>query len=294
LRKAALLAAIAVAWSCLVPVAASAAEAFFDSAGVKIRYLDEGRGDPVILVHGYSTNTEEQWIQSKVLPELSRSYRVVAFDSRGHGKSDKPHAREQYGPQMAKDIFRLMDHLGIRRAHIVGYSLGAHIVAQGLTLSPHRYATLSMGGGAGRWDWTVQDTNRAETEAAEMDQGLLSSQILRLWPKDKPLPTSEELRALSSQRLAGKDHIALAAVRRSNQDQVLTAESLARTGVPILAMVGTQDTVQKNVVGLKQQVPSVQLVMIEGASHGSAPSSPQFISALKAFLQAHPSAVEAR
>ena len=110
--------------------ASAAEDRFFDSAGVRIHYIEQGAGEPVVLIHGYTVDLNEQWIATGVFPALASSYRVIALDARGHGLSDKPHERSAYGPEMGLDIVRLLDHLGIRRAHIVGYSMGAHIVAQ--------------------------------------------------------------------------------------------------------------------------------------------------------------------
>src|SRR5688572_2364514 len=93
---------------------------FFDSAGVAIRYVEAGTGAPVVLVHGYTSDLEDQWIGTGVLPALARMHRVIAFDARGHGRSGKPHAPAAYGPEMALDVVRLLDHLGIARAHVVG------------------------------------------------------------------------------------------------------------------------------------------------------------------------------
>ena len=70
-----------------------------------------------------------------MFPALAASYRVIAMDARGHGLSGKPHDPAQYGPEMGLDVVRLLDHLGLRRAHILGYSMGAHIVAQLVTAS---------------------------------------------------------------------------------------------------------------------------------------------------------------
>src|SRR6188474_1977009 len=99
---------------------------FFDSAGVKIRYIDQGSGPPVIMLHGQG-NTLEAFVQDGVLPKLvAGGYRAIAFDARGHGKSGKPHDSKAYGREMALDALRLLDHLKIDRAHFVGYSQGAH------------------------------------------------------------------------------------------------------------------------------------------------------------------------
>ena len=244
----------------------AAEERFFDSAGARMRFLEDGRGEPVLLIHGYTTNTERQWVQSGVFPTLAEKYRVISLDARGHGKSAKPHDRAAYGPEMGRDLIRLMDHLNIRRAHIAGYSMGAHIVAQLAVMQPDRFLTLTLGGAAGRLGWSAEDQRRVDEESAEMDQGLLRSQFLRLWPKDRPPPTEAEIRADSERRLAGQDPRALAAVRRSNPDQVVAIEALAAVPMPTLGIVGTADPYLRDFQRLKAAMPKLDLVTIPGAS----------------------------
>lgn len=263
----------------------------FDSAGVPIRFIEEGQGEPVILLHGYTTNLEGQFVRTGVFGALSPHFRTIALDARGHGRSGKPHDRAAYGPEMGRDVTRLMDHLGLRRAHIVGYSMGAHIVAQLAVLDPGRFATLTLGGAAGRLGWTAEDQKRVDEESAEMDQGLLRSQFLRLWPRDRPPPSEAEIRADSERRLAGQDARALAAVRRSNPDQVVPVETLARVPMPTLGLVGTADPYLRDFERLKAAMPRLELVTIPGASHGSAPGTPEFRAGLLRFLQAHPGLV---
>jgi pimeloyl-ACP methyl ester carboxylesterase len=265
-----------------------AEERFFDSDGVAIRYLEAGRGEPVILVHGYSYDTEQQWVEPGVFDALAARYRVIGFDARGHGKSGKPHERHFYGLEMARDVPRLLDHLGIGRAHIIGYSMGGHIVANLLTMNPERFLTATLGGGAGRRNWTAEDQRRVEIEADEMERGLLRTQLLRLWPKDRPPPSEEEIRRRSAKSLAGKDVLALAAIRRSNADQVVTDRELAAVTVPTLAIVGADDPYRTDLEALKKIMPQLKLVTVPGATHGSAPSKPEFVEALLAFLAAHP------
>jgi pimeloyl-ACP methyl ester carboxylesterase len=281
--------AMSLALACAVvatPVLAQV-ESTFDSAGVPISYVEQGSGEPVILLHGYTNTIENGWIERGVFGELAKTHRVIALDARGHGKSGKPHERAKYGPQMGLDVVRLMDHLKIERAHIVGYSMGAHIVAQLVLAKPERFLTLVLGGAAGRLEWTADDQKRVDIEAAEMDQGLVSSQIIRLWPKGQQPPSADELKALSAKRLAGMDPKALAAVRRSNPDQVVRLADLAATKVPTLGIVGTADPYMNDFERLKTAMPQLTLVQIDGASHGNAPNRPEFVSALKAFLAAH-------
>ena len=284
-----------VAAASLAPLAITRAGAAedrrFDSAGIPIRFIEEGRGEPVILVHGYTTNLERQFVTSGIFPALTPHFRTIAMDARGHGRSGKPHERTAYGPEMGRDVTRLMDHLGIRKAHIVGYSMGAHIVAQLAVLDPGRFATLTLGGAAGRLGWTADDQRRVDEESAEMDQGVLRSQFLRLWPRDRPPPSEAEIRADSERRLAGQDARALAAVRRSNPDQVVPVERLAQVPMPTLGIVGTADPYLRDFERLKAAMPRLELVTIPGASHGSAPGTPEFRAALLRFLQAHPGLV---
>jgi pimeloyl-ACP methyl ester carboxylesterase len=278
--------ALGVNW--FSPGANAAEERFFNSAGIRICYIEEGRGEPVILVHGYTSDAEAQWARTGVFQALAAQYHVIALDARGHGRSSKPHDPAQYGPEMGFDILRLLDHLGIGRAHIVGYSMGAHIVAQLVTTHPERFLTATLGGAPGRFRWSPEDQRRVEREAAEMEQGLLRSQILRLWPPGEPSPTEERIRELSAAQLAGQDPRALAALRRSNPAQAVTLAQMAAVAVPTLGLVGTADPYLSQFQELRAAMPQLQLVNIEGASHGSAPGRPEFVQAVLAFLRAHP------
>src|SRR3954452_21225039 len=90
-------------------VGARAEDQFFDSKGVKIRYVVEGKGEPVVLIHGFTQKIETGW--SKTIKTLAESYQVIALDCRGHGKSDKPTDPKMYGRELGEDVVRLMDHL---------------------------------------------------------------------------------------------------------------------------------------------------------------------------------------
>jgi pimeloyl-ACP methyl ester carboxylesterase len=112
----------------LVTGSGRAEEGFFNSNGVKLHYVTEGRGEAVVLIHGF-TGSAEMWGQKApgrcaVWEKLAKHYRVIALDCRGHGKSDKPHDPARYGAEHAEDVVRLLDHLGIKKAHVVGYSMG--------------------------------------------------------------------------------------------------------------------------------------------------------------------------
>jgi non-heme chloroperoxidase len=116
------------------------------STGVRLRYLVQGdpAGRPVILIHGIT----DSWFSfSRVLPEISTAHRVYALDLRGHGDSDRP--ANGYTPQhMAADVIAFMDALGIRRAVLVGHSMGSFVAQQAALSAPERMAGLVLIGSA--------------------------------------------------------------------------------------------------------------------------------------------------
>jgi pimeloyl-ACP methyl ester carboxylesterase len=118
----------------------------FDSNGVKIHYVTKGKGDPVILIHGLYATGSGNWQGPGILPALATHYQVIALDLRAHGRSGKPEGEDQYGVQMAEDVVRLMDHLQLPKAHLVGYSLGGMIALKLLALHPDRVSSAVLGG----------------------------------------------------------------------------------------------------------------------------------------------------
>src|SRR4029079_11816098 len=96
------------------------------SDGVTIAFVDEGEGDPILLIHGFASNVAANWRDPGWINSLTQAgRRVIAFDNRGHGLSGKPYEPSRYGaPIMAEDARRLLDHLGIERTDVMGYSMG--------------------------------------------------------------------------------------------------------------------------------------------------------------------------
>lgn len=265
----------------------SSPDQFFDSNGVRIRYIEQGTGEPVVLVHGYAGAIETNWVAPKVFEELAKNFRVIALDCRGHGKSDKPHDPKQYGQEMALDVVRLLDHLKIRKAHIVGYSMGGLITAKLLTLKPDRFLTATLGGSGGLVAPTEADLKVAEQLGAEVEKGSLRGLILALTPKDQSAPTEEQIKQSETSFLAGKDTAALAAVARSLPDLAITEAQVAALKVPTLAIIGTADPSIEGVNKLKKAMPALKVVPIEGARHITAFGRPEFIAALQEFLKAN-------
>jgi pimeloyl-ACP methyl ester carboxylesterase len=137
--------AATLAWP-LAAHARSASSSFFSVNGVKIHYLELGSGSPVVLIHGLDSSAEGSWQEPGVMAALARNHRVVALDLPGYGSSDKPATGEAYGIQWSEDVGRLLDHLVIDRAHIVGYSMGAIVALKFAVDHPDRMLTGTLVG----------------------------------------------------------------------------------------------------------------------------------------------------
>jgi pimeloyl-ACP methyl ester carboxylesterase len=142
------LASALVAFACVLPSlhADELKSATFDANGVKIHYLTQGDGEPVVLVHGLHSNAMVNWKLPGIIDALAQSHLVVAIDLPGHGQSEKPEAESAYGTQLSEDVVLLLDHLHIDKAHVVGYSLGGMVVARQAADHPDRMISLTLGG----------------------------------------------------------------------------------------------------------------------------------------------------
>lgn len=262
-------------------------EKYLDANGVKIRYIDTGRGEAIVLLHGGTSNLES-WTSRGVVDNLAKDFRVIAFDARGHGKSDSPHDPAAYGRQQALDVVRILDALKIERAHIIGFSLGSSTVAQLLTLHPERFLTGVQVAGAGR---SPKEANnpRIETEAAEIARDCISrSRAMRQAPAGMK-PTEEEIQQRIAACRADKsfDPLAVAASLRGYKDQAVTAEQMAAVKVPTMGIVGTLDHTLKDMQELKNIRPAMKLVLLEGVSHTGKTGiqgDPRLLSEIRTFI----------
>jgi pimeloyl-ACP methyl ester carboxylesterase len=268
----------------------AAQDRYFDAGGVKLRYTDRGAGEPIVLVHGFS-NRLELWTTVGIVQDLARDHRVITFDLRGHGRSGKPHDPARYGREMAVDIVRLLDHLGITRAHIVGYSLGGHLTSQLVTLHPERFLSATLVAGAGRFDWDSTKARQADTVAMELERECVSRSLIRRLAPPSAQPPEDTLRALSARCMADttQDRFALAAATRSWASQAFTPAAATGVTVPTLALVGSDDPQRRALEALVRLRPSVKLVIIDGATHAGARgilARPETLVALRDFLSA--------
>ncbi len=261
---------------------------YFDSNGVKIHYTVQGKedGEPVLLIHGFTLSIEEQW--KPVLRALTKDYKVIAMDCRGHGGSEKPHDPKKYGLEMTKDAVRLLDHLKIDKAHIVGYSMGAGITLQMAARYPERVRTATLGGGG----LPLEERKKMQEALADsLEQGKgLGPLIGALTPKDRPKPTEQQIKAINAIFLAKNDSKALSAVMRggvTDKNLNLSDERVKSIRVPMLAVIGSDDPIRVAVDELKKRLPEMKVVVIDKADHITTYGREEFVNAIQEFLDAH-------
>jgi pimeloyl-ACP methyl ester carboxylesterase len=226
----------------------------FDNGAVEIAYLDEGEGEPIILVHGFASTKNVNWVYPTWVSDLRKTgRRVIALDNRGHGESAKLYDPAEYSiPMMAGDVIALMDHLDIPRADIMGYSLGARMAAWlGLT-RPERLRSAILGGiGMAMVDGGGPGENVAVAlEAPSLD--------------DVSDPVGRTFRAFADQTRS--DRRALAACLRGSRG-LMSREQVAGINVPVLIAVGTTDEVAGSAHGLGELIPGSQVLDIPGRDH---------------------------
>lgn len=279
---AALLLFLAAGW-------ARADEGSFDSGGVKLHYTNDGRGEPVILVHGFAASGLVNWAMPGISPELAKTYRVITLDNRGHGRSAKPHDPKQYGRAMVEDVVRLMAHLGIKKAHVVGYSMGAFITHRLSIDHPDRLLSATLGGGG----WLRGDDPEFKLITGALGKSLDEGKgifplLHRLHANDKDEKTlGDRLQVVNKIIMATNDPKALAAVIRAIDELTVSEKEIAGSRVPTLAIVGSRDPLKKGVDELKERRPEVQVVVLEGADHMTALANPLLKQSLKQFLGQH-------
>ncbi len=246
----------------------------FDSDGVRVAYYDEGRGDPILLIHGFASNAHVNWIYPGWVKTLVASgRRVISIDNRGHGESEKLHDKEAYGaPTMAEDVRRLLDHLGVERADVMGYSMGARISAFLSLNHAERVRSIVFGGlGMGMVTGVGAPEPIAEAlEAASLD--------------DVSHATGRAFRLFAEQTKS--DLKALAACMRSSR-QKIAAETLSKLDKPVLVAVGTRDVVAGSAARLAEILPKAEVLDIPNRDHMLAVGDKVYKAGALDFLQRH-------
>jgi len=226
----------------------------FDNGAVEIAYLDEGEGDPILLVHGFASTKNVNWVYPTWVSELRKNgRRVIALDNRGHGESAKLYDPAKYSiPIMASDVVALMDHLSIPRADIMGYSLGARMTAWlGLT-KPERLRSAILGGIGMAM---VDGGGPGENVAAALEAPSL---------EEVSDPVARTFRAFADQTRS--DRRALAACLRGSRG-LMSRDEVTGINVPVLIAVGTTDEVAGSAHGLGDLIPGAEVLDIPNRDH---------------------------
>jgi pimeloyl-ACP methyl ester carboxylesterase len=247
----------------------------FTHEDVEIAFLDEGAGEPIVLVHGFASNKEVNWVAPGWVRTLTRAgRRVIALDNRGHGQSTKLYEPAAYHSAiMAQDVRALIDHFGLPRADVMGYSMGARITAFLALAHPERVRAAVLGG---LGIHLVEGVGLPETIALALEAPTRA---------DVSDPTGLMFRSFAEQTKS--DLRALAACVRGSR-QTLSEAEVGRIAAPLLVAVGGNDQIAGSAQALAALIPGAQALVIPGRDHMLAVGDRTFKSGVLEFLVRRP------
>jgi len=247
----------------------------FSHDGVEIAFFDQGEGEPIVLVHGFASTKEVNWNMPGWVSTLTGAgRRVIALDNRGHGASAKLYDPAAYRSTiMAEDVRALIDHLGLPRADVMGYSMGARISAFLALAHPERVRSVVLGGlGMG----LINGVGDPERIARGLEAPSLA---------DVADPGARQFRSFAEQTRS--DLRALAACMRGSR-QTLSREEVGRIAVPLLVAVGSNDTIAGAPEELAALVPNAQALVIPNRDHMLAVGDKTYKAGVLEFLNRRP------
>ncbi|SFL92582.1 Pimeloyl-ACP methyl ester carboxylesterase [Bradyrhizobium sp. NFR13] len=247
----------------------------FHNGAVEIAYLDEGEGDPIVLVHGFASSKNVNWVYPTWVSELKKhNRRVIALDNRGHGDSSKLYDSEQYSiGAMAADVRALLAHLGIARTDMMGYSMGARITAYIAYSHPELIRSAIFGGlGIG----LIKGGGPGENVALALEADSLD---------DVTDPVGRTFRAFADQTRS--DRRALAACLRGSR-RLMTNEEAAGIKVPLLIAVGTTDEISGSAQELQKVIAGSEVLDIPNRDHMRAVGDRVYKEGVLDFLSRRP------
>ena len=243
----------------------------FKHDAVETAYLDEGQGEPIVLVHGFASTKEVNWVNPGWVRTLTGAgRRVIALDNRGHGASSKFYDPAAYhSAKLADDVRALIDHLGIARADVMGYSMGARIATFLTIAHPQRVRAVVLGG---LGDRMVKEVGLPDDVAAALEAPSLA---------DVADAQGRLFRSFAEQTRS--DLRALAACIRGNR-QTLSPEQVGAIRVPVLVAIGTDDRVAGDGHKLAALIPGARALDIPNRDHMLAVGDKVFKAGVLDFL----------
>ena len=248
----------------------------FSSDRVEIAFIDAAPrahdlGEPILLIHGFASSHRVNWVNPRWVETLTQAgRRVVAFDNRGHGQSQKLHASGDYRADlMTRDAVNLLAHLGVERADVMGYSMGARIASFLALAEPSLVRSLVLGG---LGDRLVRDAGLPEAIAEALEAPSVDALAD---------PTQRLFRAFAEQTKS--DRAALSACVRGFR-RCLTPEEAARITQPTLVAVGERDALAGDPSKLVALLPRAEALVIPGRDHNLAVGDKAFKAGVLDFL----------
>lgn len=243
----------------------------YQSDGLSLAYQSFGEGLPVLCIHGFASSGKVNWIDTGWVETLTGAgYRAITLDNRGHGESEKPYDPERYYPHdMAGDAVALLDHLGIGRAAIMGYSMGARISAFMAFEHQERVACAVFGGMGMNLVNGLSDGN-------DIIAGLRAPTLAGLTH-----PTARQFRIFADH--TGADREALAACMETSRQPMARAD-VRRIDVPVLVAVGEADEMAGPPEPLAALLPLGEAFVIPKRDHMRSTGDRAFKAAALDFL----------
>lgn len=240
--------------------------------GCRIAYAVAGDGPPVLLIHGFASSRGQNWGSTGWIDRLVRDgYRVVSFDCRGHGHSDKPHDPAAYGSHMVEDILAVMEATGTRESFVMGYSMGAMLTIRFLMLYPER-VRKAVAAGLGQNYFDEHESWRT----------MIADAVLTEDPSTIENAEARRFRIFGGQK--GKDRQALAACMRSPR-HMYRPEELKASKRPMLIVTGENDTLAGSPQKLAQSFADGRAVILPNKDHMTAVGDPGYKRAVLDFFR---------
>ena len=246
------------------------------AGGIDVAYLDETPaapiGPPVLLIHGFASNHAVNWVFPQWVKTLAGAgRRAILYDVRGHGRSGKLYAPDDYRIEvLADEALALLGHLGVERADVMGYSMGARIAAFLQRAAPGRVRSLVLGG-----------LGSILVEGGTLPMGIVHAMDA---PSLDSLSDPDQRLFRAFADATKSDRRALSACIRGAR-RLMHVDEAAAIACPTLVAVGTQDHIAGDPNRLAALMPDARALRIEGRDHNKAVGDHAFKDGVLAFLQ---------